>query len=371
MCRWDTYKIWNNVTASAAGVRRKPSTPVSGGDDSPPSGSSGLQSGRSNGDGFGASPRKGRSGIRDRKAAERPSPLGNHRGEASTALLQGSEDEASRVLENGHHALADLSRPLQQSQSTIEHSNQDAWTSLPPAKRARSSDHQNYSDYPNYDGKSEADIPGADEDKEDEEDDQGTLWMPSQGRVPLGIPFCKPSAGGPAMAPAVCMPQGPITHSLLGYPLDGECNDTILPDPEALRQRMQQGVIIENGLDGCDADSPVIVRVALEIYLQRILKTVIELMQSKRLTNKEAQGSPKDIGSAENTYSKGGVFRHEGLVNGVLAGEERLSQGEEMATTNMVMPLDFYVAMELNKKLFGDNYPMLLEKALLRVFWEQ
>lgn len=345
------------------GVRRKPNTTLPGADDGPTVSAGIQQGGRSNGDpGFTISPRKGRSVIRDRKGAERPSPLGSHRADVST----GTDDDTSRAMENGHGSSApDLLRPLQSSQHSAEQP--EAWHASHPAKRAR------YEEDHVQDGKVEGDGAGADVEHEDEEEDDGkTIWLASSDvTVPLGIPFCRPSAGGARMVPAVPMPPGPVTLSMLGYASDDEESaENSLPSVENIRQRVQMGPCLEYGLEGCNADSVHIIRAALDMYLRRIIQTAVEHNQMKRSSHREGLG--KDNGGASGHADKA-VGMNEGGFARVASGWNPPADGEkedEQAQAT-ISPLDFYVAMDLHRSSLGVNWAFLLEKISLRVFWDQ
>lgn len=343
------------------GVRRKPSSALPGADDGPTV-SAGIQGGRSNGDpGFTISPRKGRSVIRDRKGAERPSPLGSHRADASAVM----DDDSLRAMENGH--TPDLLRPLQSFQQSAEQP--EAWHGSHPAKRAR------YEEDHVQDGKVEGDGAAADGDHDDEEEDDGkTIWLSSSDvTVPLGIPFCRPSAGGARMAPAVPMPPGPVTLSMLGYASDDdESMENFLPSVDIIRQRIQMGACLEHGLDNCNADSVHIIRAALEIYLRRIIQTTVEHSQMRR----SREGLGKDSGGASGPADRAAGMQHEGGF----APRERVASGwnppadgekEDEQALATIPPLDFYVAMDLNHSNLGANWALLLEKISPLVFWDQ
>lgn len=260
--------------------------------------------------------------IRDRKGAERPSPLGNHRADAAL------EDDAR---ENGHGAPDLLLRPLQQGGAAEQ---PESWQH--PAKRARYEEDHHVQDL--------GDGAGADVEHEDEEEDDGkTIWLSSADvTVPLGIPFCKPSAGGSRMAPAVPMPPGPVTLSTLGYASDDdESMENYLPSVENIRQRVQTGACLENGMEGCSTDSVHVIRAALDIYLRRLLETAVEMNRMKRSSHKEGGGE-------------------------IDRGERDDEQGQPT-----ISPLDFFVAMDLNRTNLGMNWAFLLEKISLRVFWDQ
>jgi hypothetical protein len=159
-------------------------------------------------------------------------------------------------------------------------------------------------------------------------------------KVPLGIPFCRPSAGGARAAPATAMPAGPLTLSMLGYALDDdECSGNALPSPAEIQQRVQMGACLDSRLEGCDAESVVVLRAALEMHLQRILEHVVEQSRLKRSSHREGSG-------------KAG------------SGDDEQAQGS-------ISPLDLYVAMDLDHSKLGMNWSVLLEKILLRAFWDQ
>lgn len=353
-----------DISKPLKGVRRKATTSSGGVDEGPTSAAAAgaqLQGGRSNGDGFAGSSRKGRSGIRDRKGAERPSPLGSSRADTSTAM----DDDVARMVENGHGGGPDLLRPVQCSQYGAEQP--ETWQGSHPAKRARYEE----------DGESEGEEAGGDAEAEEEDEDVGTMWLTrSNVSVPLGIPFCRPSAGGARMAAAAAMPPGLVTLSKLGYGVDDDdgCSDSMLPSTESIRQRVQMGGCLESGLESCDASSAEVIRLGLETHLLRIIKYVVELNRAKRGSHREGSGKENGNGSWWGHMEKAGSQERGGNEwnHHVTTGRERGLGGEEQEQERAtVSALDFYVAMDLDRSKLGMNWSMLLEKALLRVVWEQ
>ncbi|KAG0592762.1 hypothetical protein KC19_1G279100 [Ceratodon purpureus] len=328
---------FSDISKPLKGVRRKPS--FAGSDEGPTSVSAGAQGGRSNGDAFGISPRKGRSVIR--KGAERPSPLGSHRADAAGAV----DDEGGRSTENGHVGGPDLLRPLQSSQQSAEQP--EEWQGSHPAKRARHEDGR----VQDGKGEGEGEGAGADVEQEEEDEDVGTIWLSSSDvKVPLGIPFCRPSAGGARVAPPAAMPAGPLTLSMLGYALeDDECSGNALPSPAEIQQRVQMGACLDSRLEGCDDESVLVIRAALEMHLQRILEYVVEQSRVKRSSHRE--GLVKGSGASSHAEKAG-------------FGDDEQAQGS-------ISPLDLYVAMDLDHSKLGMNWSVLLEKILLRAFWDQ
>ncbi|CAK9234791.1 unnamed protein product [Sphagnum jensenii] len=371
-----------DISKPVKGIRRKPVTPSEG---SPTPPSPGVQGIRSNGDGFVISPHQGRPGFRDRKATERPSPLGNHRAEASTSQGTPSEDEAPRALENGNLASPDLLRPLQQSNSAFEVLNLDNSPSVPPLKRPRYGDHHSN----NADVKSE--VTGSEmeqeeeveededaedvEDEDDDDDEQEVLWMNSYLQPPLGISFCIPSSA--SWAAGVSMLPGRITHTLLGDALDVDClTASDLPDTETMQRRIQQGAVVENGLQGVSAECANVVNLALDLYLKALIKPTIELVQSKRAGNREKMASCKENGGAgyleKERKREASFLPQQNLVHGLWLKDstgvsaDATSEGGEKGFSG-ITPLDFYVAMDLHHQILGENFPIHLERILLRI----
>ena len=267
--------------------------------------------------------------------------MGGQRADAGAGAV--ADDEGGRSMENGHLAGPDVLRPVQFAQQGAEQP--EEWQGLHAAKRPR------YEETRAPEGKGEGEGAGADAEQEEEDEDVGTMWLASADvKVPLGIPFCRPSAGGARAAPAAAMPPGPLTLSMLGYAVDeDEGSGNALPSPAEIQQRVQMGACLDSRLEGCDAESALMIRAALEMHLQSILKYVVEQHRMQRCSGREGLG--KDSGTPSHG-DKAGV------------GDEEQAQGS-------ISALDLYVAMDLDHSKLGMNWSVLLEKILLRAFWDQ
>ncbi|CAM6088448.1 unnamed protein product [Calypogeia fissa] len=384
----------HDTSKPVKGIRRKPLVTPSSVPTDEPGPVSPVPVVRANGDGaVPSSPRKGRSAInRDRKAKERPSPLGFHsRGEASTSRGASALDqETSRSLENGSVKMPDLSRPAQQSPYPAEHSNLELTS---PNKRPRltpTAPGNNVSQL--VDGNSGMGQPRQDcedleenEDEEDEDNDNGAVLLSNRFvKAPLGIPFCVASVGAPRRVPFMGL-VGPIAHTLLGDSIDDGClEESELPDAEGMQRRMQQIAVMENSLEGVSPEAANLLNNALDVYLKSLIKPAIELRRARRSsTNRE-----KKFGSKEN----GGIYLGKDLrkdgssvisvkqTNGTwpvhisrrdgnaVGGESAASEDADKFGSSVISALDFKVAMDINPQLLGEEWPTLMEKIALRVF---
>jgi hypothetical protein len=375
----------NDISKPVKGIHRKPVTPseLSSLPLSP-----GLQPIRSNGeDGFIILSRKGRSGNHVHKAAERSSPLGNHRREAATLEGTPSEDDIHRSLEDANLDSPDLLRPSQQSNTVFEQSSLDDCLSSPPSKRPRYCDHHLYANsksagieptHVEMEQEEEMEEEEDEEDVEDEDEEQGIIWMSSYIQPPLGIPFCIPSLGSAGQAASVTLLPSPIKFTMLGDALDSDClNASELPDTETMQQRIQQGAVFENGMQGVTIDCANVVNLALDLYLKALMKLTIELVQSKRSGSREKSGSSKENGGVgylqKELKQEASLFPEQKHVSRIwphnstrVPADGTLAEGEEKGFRG-ITPLDFYVAMDLHHHLLGENFPINLERILLHV----
>ena len=142
-----------------------------------------------------------------------------------------------------------------------------------------------------------------------------------QIRAPLGIPFCSASVGG-SRNPLSSQPSNNSTFS--SSQLSGEICDT-----ENLKKRMEE-IAESQGLGGVSIDCANLLNNGLDVYLKQLIQSCINV-----------------------------VGRRPGIE-----GTRHLKNG------NSVSMLDFRVAMELNPRQLGEDWPMLLEKVSYRSFEE-
>lgn len=383
----------HDTSKPVKGVRRRPvasSSPAATDDPSPspgqPSPSGNVTPVWANGDAI-ISPRKGRSTIRDRKAKDRPSPLGLLKGADS---CQPPAEEDGRRWEHaagpGSRAGPDRTRSAQQEENAVDHSLPCPSPSAPLAKR-----HKHALFMPNgmispagqlYDSSFVV------RDIETVEDDEGIIWATRSVQAPLGVPFCKASIGAPQKAPVLGVP-GPLTHTLLGHAIEDECIEAsdLLPDTYTMMRQMQQTAVVEGGLQGVSLEAANILNHALDVYLKRMIVPAMKLAQCRRSKDEPVRvsSSIRGGGSGEKEVKNlSCVGPQKALPNGVwsshpfnqvdatngLSDDGVFSNGDHGFSA--IKPLDLMSSLEADPPgLLGEDWPLLLEKVSLRLLLHQ
>ncbi|GAB4836909.1 hypothetical protein Ancab_001820 [Ancistrocladus abbreviatus] len=283
------------------------------------------------------SPRKVRSGIRDRKPRDRPSPLGlNVKVDSASNQSAATEDSGGKTVENGDLVLCDYQRPVQYLQGPAEQPEIEERLKINRSAIVSGLTHS----------KDQNNMPTM----EDREEEQGSCldFSGSPLLAPLGIPFCTASVGGarkslPAMS----------TGNLAGC-----CDSGGLSDTETLRKRMEQ-IAGARGLGGVSLQCANVLNNMADVYLKRLIRSCVELVGARtgsstryRLQKQQIQGK---------------------LVNGVWPSNHSHTQSgvgtvEEQKNYSSISLLDFKVAMELNPQQLGEDWPLLLEKISMQGF---
>ncbi|VVB08893.1 unnamed protein product [Arabis nemorensis] len=281
------------------------------------------------------SPRKIRSGIRDRKIRDRPSPLGSN-GKVEHMLHQPifREDNRGSVgMENG-----DLGQFDYQRSGRYVADERDG-EFLRPVEKPR---------IPNKDHVATA----AMRDDENQEEQARLNLSTSPLIAPLGIPFCSASVGGSRRTVPV-----PTSAELIS------CYDSGgLPDTEMLRKRMEN-IAASQGL-GVSMECSNTMNNMLDLFLKNLIKSCIDLVEA-RSTNGDSRKKTLDKQQSLNK-----------IVNGVLPSNSLQIQtpnGPSHITQDQhsVSLLDFRTAMELNPHQLGEDWPILRERISMRSFEEQ
>ncbi|XP_071686781.1 uncharacterized protein [Rutidosis leptorrhynchoides] len=136
--------------------------------------------------------------------------------------------------------------------------------------------------------------------------------------APLGIPCWPVSIGGAHRAPS--------SSKFVGVSETNGLLDTI-----TLKQRMEP-VAAAHGVQGVSMDSANAVNKGLDLYLKGLIRSCCELKRAR-------SGS---------------------MVNGVRSGQHFQTQVHE--SKRKISVLDFRVAMELNPRQLGEDWPILLEE---------
>ncbi|KAK6127917.1 hypothetical protein DH2020_038346 [Rehmannia glutinosa] len=300
----------------------------------PPSGSPGLPNGI---DMLPLSPRKARTGSRDRRSGDRRSALGPNGKTSFASHPYGGVTQLSdfnAVLENGDLNPPDICRPVQQPENESG------------VRGANMSVVRRYSDNS---------APSCSKDQTElvVRDDGKDFSARSPLRAPLGVPFCPVSTGGARRA----LPP-PSSDRYIG-----SLNDGVLSDSVTLRERMEQ-IALTQGLEGVSMDSANLLNHGLDSYLKRLISSCIELVGSR-----SGQELTKNNANKNHGYTK--------LVNGVKPGYQNLVQNsgkisgvQEQRTQCPISLQDFRVAMELSPRKLGEDWPLLLEKICINAFEE-
>ncbi|OMO90621.1 Transcriptional coactivator Hfi1/Transcriptional adapter 1 [Corchorus olitorius] len=283
-----------------------------------------------------SSPRKVRSGIRDRKFRDRPSPLGpNGKVDSVSHQLMGMEDNANKLgMENGDLTPYDYQRPVQHLQAVAEQ---------PEIEREGLGRAREKPRVPSKD-QTEGVIS---EDGEEVEQANHIKLSRSPLLAPLGIPFCSASVGGARKA----MPVASGGNFVSYYDSGG------LYDAETLRKRMEQ-IAAAQGLGGVSVECASMLNNMVDVYLKKLIRSCVDLVGSRSTHDLRKH-------SAHKLQSQGK------LVNGMWPSNHLHMQSSSGPTTEVMQEqgqrcsislLDFKVAMELNPQQLGEDWPLLLEK---------
>jgi hypothetical protein len=290
------------------------------------------------------SPRKGRSGIRDRKLRDRPSPLGpNGKVECVSHQSMGTEDINNKVnMENGDLNPFDYQRPGQHLQAVAElHENEREGAVQRPAEKPR---------IHSKDQNAVAVI----EDGEEVEQSNRSSFSRRPLLAPLGIPFCSASVGGSRKV----MPLGSSGDFISYYDSGG------LSDTETLRKRMEQ-ISAAQALGGVSMECANMLNNMLDVYLKQLIRSCVELVGVRSIHEPKKHPVHK-----QPTQGK--------IINGMWSSNHLHMQSsggpvevmQEQRPQGSISLLDFKVAMELNPQQLGEDWPLLLEKISMQAFEE-
>lgn len=291
------------------------------------------------------SPRKIRSGIRDRKVRDRPSLLGpNGKVECVSHQSVGTEDSGSKLhMENGDLTPCDYQRPLQHLDALAEQPQSEREGSVRPTEKPRK---------PSKDQTGGAVF----EDREEEVGQANHLNFSRSPLVaPLGIPFCSASVGG-ARKPISTANAG----DFLSY------YDSIgLSDSETLKKRMEQ-IAAEQGLEGVSLECANTLNNMLDVYLKKLIKSCVELVGARSAHESRRQPVNKQQQVHGRVINSMWPSNHLHMPN--TSGPIEATQDQR--TQRSISLRDFKVAMELNPRQLGEDWPLLLEKICMQSFEE-
>ncbi|GMH03897.1 hypothetical protein Nepgr_005736 [Nepenthes gracilis] len=289
----------------------------------------------SNGDILSPSPRKARSGIRERKTGACANLLGvNGKVGSISRLSKDSGGESCYcIVENGNANLFS-SGELMQYQELAE-------------KQGNKSDHYYHNKLSEINASQDEQfgVPSRDSTKVKSirigrEASSRSLLHP-----PLGIALCSASIGGSHRK----MSRASNTRFMSSYDYGG------LFDTEFLRSRIQQIVTI-HGLGSVSVDCVNLLNEGLNSYMRRLIRSSIELARARSGHNltKNATYTNHPHGKLVNLAADQSQIRSSTRpLDGLL---------HERRPICSVSLLDFKVAMELNPQQLGEGWPSLLEK---------
>ncbi|KAE9588975.1 hypothetical protein Lal_00012574 [Lupinus albus] len=295
---------------------------------------------------FLVSPRKARSGMRDRKLKDRPSPLGPN-GKVDSVVHQSTPTEDSSVskidTENGTLAPCDYQRPIQNLQPVAEQLRENEMgDAIPrPAKKSR------------IYGEGPTEISIVENGEVAVEQLNHLSFCRSPLIAPLGIPYWSASVGGAHKAMAVS------SSSSSGFVSCCDCGR--LSDTVTLKSRMEQIAKVQ-GLGGVSMECANTLNNALDVYLKRLIRSCVDLVgaRSKNEPSKPPVSKQRIQGKVVN-----GMWPNNHLhAQSVSRPEEPEPEHRPPCS---VSSHDFIVAMELNPQQLGEDWPLLLEIFSMRI----
>ncbi|KAK8505447.1 hypothetical protein V6N13_045884 [Hibiscus sabdariffa] len=286
-----------------------------------------------------SSPRKSRSGVRDRKIRDRSNPLGrNGKVNSISHHLMGMEENDSKLgFKNGDLIPYDYQRPVQHLQAVAElPENREGLVHSIEEPRALSKT------------LGEAVVV---EGGELEQSNNINLSR-SPLLAPLGIPFFSASVGRARKA----LPVASSGDFVRYY----GCGD--LYDTETLKKRMEQ-IAAAHGLGGVSLECASMLNSMLDVYLKKLIRSCVDLVGSRSTPELEKQFAHKQHPQSN-------------LMNGMWPSNHlhmRSSSGptevlQEPRQHCLISFLDFKLAMELNPQQLGEDWPLLLEKICMHSF---
>ncbi|KAL2318276.1 hypothetical protein Fmac_032152 [Flemingia macrophylla] len=288
------------------------------------------------------SPRKLRSGVR--KFKDRPSPLGPN-GKVDSVAYQSTatEDSGSKVdMENGILTPCDYQRHSQHLQAVDELPGNGMGDVI-----------QRPAEKPRIQGKGPTAVSIV-EDGEEVEQLKHLSFSRSPLIAPLGIPYCTASVGG--------------TRKALPVNSTGDfdsCSDSgRLSDTDTLRKRMEQIATVQ-GLGSVSMESPNTLNNVLDVYLKRLIRSCIDLAGAR------SPNEPRKLPVSEQQI-QGKVIngvRPNNHLHVQSAGGMAEPEPEHQPPLSVSL-YDFKVAMELNPRQLGEDWPLQLEKISMQSFEE-
>nr|XP_043607033.1 uncharacterized protein LOC122579018 [Erigeron canadensis] len=269
----------------------------------------------SNGDIPLTSPRKARTGSRDRRVVDRKSSMGPNRKTNNSSFSPSipHSGELHAVLQNGDSSSLEDQELMQQA------GNGDV-TDVNHVKQTESLGRKAGKGVSNR----------------------------TSLHSPLGIPFLPVSIGGAqaALTSASSSKRVGVLHT------DG------LLDTETLKEHMEQ-IASLHGLEMVSMDCANVLNRGLDAYLKGLVRSCTELHVARSIHEPTKSGSPNNTTLMGPLNGVRPAYHHEVQSSGWPLG---VIQENEAKPKRVVTLRDFSVAMELNCKQLGEDWPVLLEK---------
>ncbi|KAI3673676.1 hypothetical protein L6452_39800 [Arctium lappa] len=284
-----------------------------------------------NGDILPPSPRKARTGPRERRGGDRRSALGPN-GKTNYASFSSSIPQSadfSSVLENGNSSSSPDTRRAVHQQELIQEA-ENGFVGVHHKEQTESLGRK--------DGKRVS--------------DRVSL------HAPLGVPYCPVSIGGFYRA----LPLAASSSSSSSSRCVGVLHTDGLLETTTLREHMEQ-ISSTQGLQGVSMDCANVVNGGLDAYLKGLIGSCVELNGARSVHEPTKSGSIKN---PTHLRSLNGVGSHHHIQN----SSWPLNATREHEPKRVVTLLDFRVGMELNHKQLGEDWPILLEKICTHAFEE-
>ncbi|KZV57918.1 hypothetical protein F511_12524 [Dorcoceras hygrometricum] len=301
------------------------------------------------GDMLPVSPRKARSGNRDRRTGERRSALGPNgkiNFSSQVSMMTNQSNEFNVIVANGDINPPHIGRHLQHHQGHAQLEKNENENEIPMPHPAKLSGVGRSSDGPSP-------VHNKDNLKLVVREDGKQVSSRISLEAPLGVPLFPVSVGG---ARRNLPPES--TLRCIGTFSDGALLDSL-----TLRERMEQ-ITVTQEIEGVSVDCANILNHGLDSYLKRLITSCVEIVGSR---------SGHEL-TRNNTHK---LHHHMKLINGVrpahhyqMLGSGKPWEVQEQRTYYPISLQDFRVAMELNPRQLGEDWPLLLEKICTRAFEE-
>lgn len=172
---------------------------------------------------------------------------------------------------------------------------------------------------------------------------------------PLGIPFCAASAGGACKL----VPLASSSKCVSSF------NSGDLLDTVTLKECLEQ-ISKVNGLEGVSMDTAKLLNSGLDAYLKGLIKSCHELVVAR-----SGLAQPDCIPQKHQANLKMFNGFRSGYHHPVQSGSSPSEVMNEHRSRCPTSLLDFRTAMELNPRQLGEDWPLLLEKICARAFEEE